>query len=346
MQYYSSIFGYAKGNEPVSLYRLENSSGAYLEATDYGCRIRSICVPDKDGTLRDVCLGYPEVSDYEADDCYLGAAVGRHANRIGGATFTLNGKDYALEKNDGNNNLHGGNIGFAHRIWHVEHADGKLIFTRSFPDGEDSFPGNLEMRISYEWSEENRLLITYEANCDQDTVINFTNHSYFNLEGYESRSILEHELQIFSSAITENDSESIPTGKFLPVDGTPFDFRKPKAIGRDINEENVQLSYGHGYDHNFVLDGEGFRTAAILQSKSSGIRMACSTDQPGIQLYTANFLKGQKGKYGEEFLPRCAVCLETQHFPNATNHPEFPSVILKAGETFRTQTSYEFSTIS
>ena len=346
MQFYKSTFGYTSDKELVSLYRLENSSGAYLEVTDYGCRLRSICVPDKNGVLNDVCLGYPEVADYEADTGSLGAAVGRHANRIGKAVFSLNGKTYPLEKNDGNNHLHGGSKGFAFRIWETDYKDGRLIFTRRFPDGEDGYPGNLEMKITYEWTEDNRLLITYEAVSDQDTVLNVTNHAYFNLEGYESSSILGHELQIFSSAITENDSESLPTGKIIPVEGTPFDFRELKPIGQDIEKEDIQLTYGSGYDHNFILDGEGFRRVCVLQSKKSGIRMTCSTDQPGIQLYTANYLGGCKGKYGEEFKPRGSVCLETQRFPNATNHPEFPTVVIKAKEPFKTVTWYEFDIIS
>lgn len=345
MQFMKSTFGYTKDKELVSLYRLENSGGAYLELSDYGCRVRSICVPDKNGVLTDVCLGYPELTDYETENASLGAAVGRHANRIGGAAFTLNGKTYPLEKNDGKNHLHGGSKGFAFRLWEAEHQDNRVIFTRHFPDGEDGYPGNLHMKITYEWTEDNRLFITYEALSDQDTVLNVTNHSYFNLDGYESSSVLDHQLQIFSSAITENDAESLPTGRMLPVDGTPFDFHQPKAIGRDINNDHIQLTYGSGYDHNFVIDGEGFRKAAVLTAPTSGIRMTCYTDQPGMQLYTANFLGNCTGKYGETFCARNSVCLETQHFPNSTNISGFPSVVIKAGEPFVTTTWYTFDTI-
>lgn len=346
MQFTKSTFGYTKDKELVSLYRLENSSGAYIELIDYGCRIRSICVPDKNGVLTDVCLGFREIADYEEDGgSSLGAAVGRYANRIGGASFTLNGQVYPLEKNDGNNSLHGGSKGFAYRLWSGEYHDGEIVFTRRFPDMEDGFPGNLDMKITYVWTEDNRLFIRYEGICDQDTVLNVTNHSYFNLEGYESDTVLNHELQIFSEAITENDGESIPTGLVIPVEGTPFDFRNPKTIGRDINGEHIQLVYGSGYDHNFIIAGEGFREAAILTAPKTGIRMTCYTNQPGMQLYTANFMKDRFGKYGEEFYYRGSVCLETQHFPNSTNIEAFPSVVLKAGEPFATTTWYTFDTI-
>lgn len=345
MQFSKSAFGHTKNDELVSLYRLENSQGAYLEVIDYGCRIRSICVPDKNGILTDVCLGYQELGSYENDEAYFGAAVGRYANRIGGASFSLNKKVYRLDKNDGSNHLHGGFQGFSFRVWNGEYSDGKLIFTRNFPDGEDNYPGNLDMKITYEWTADNRLLITYEGTCDQDTVLNVTNHSYFNLEGCENRSVLDHVLQLFSSAITAGNEESIPDGQLIPVEGTPFDFRQPKTVGRDIEEGHIELTYGSGYDHNFILDGEGFRKAAVLTAPASGIRMTCYTDQPGVQLYTANMLKNCVGKYGETYSARNALCLETQHYPNSPNVPEFPSVVLKAGEPFKTATWYTFDTV-
>lgn len=346
MQLTKTPFGQTKDQEAVTLYRLENANGAYIEFIDYGCRLRSICVPDKNGVLTDVCLGYATIADYEADNASLGAAVGRHANRIGGASFTLNGTTYPLEQNDGRNHLHGGCKGFAFRMWKATCEENTVTFTRSFPDGEDGYPGNLDMKISYTWDDENQLTITYEAVSDADTVYNVTNHAYFNLDGKEEGSVLDHELQIFSSATTENDAESLPTGTILPVEGTPFDFRSFKTIGQDIEQDNIQLKYGTGYDHNFILDGEGFRKAGVLQSQASGIRMDCYTDQPGLQIYTANFLKDCKGKYGGEFHIRNSVCLETQHYPNATNHPEFPSVVIKANEAFVTTTRYSFGTIS
>lgn len=342
MLFTKTNFGHTQNNEPVTLYHLENSSGAYIELLDYGCRLRSICVPDRTGTLRDVCLGYECIGDYESDSGSLGAAVGRHANRIGGAAFTVNGITYPVEKNDGNNHLHGGSKGFAFRMWNAVQKDDKIIFSRHFPDGEDGYPGNLDVTITYQWSEDNQLTITYQGISDRDTVYNVTNHTYFNLDGQEEGSILDHELMLLSSSITENDSESLPTGVLIPVADTPFDFRTFKTIGRDINIDNIQLKYGSGYDHNFVLDGTGYRKIGILQSPASGIRMTCHTDQPGIQVYTANYLGGCKGKYGGDFHGRNSICLETQYFPNATNIPEFPSVILKANEAFTTVTSYCF----
>lgn len=345
MHFTKTAFGHTKDNEPVSIYRLTNSAGAYLEVLDYGCCIRSICVPDRDGVLQDVCLAHPKISDYETNSAYFGAAVGRYANRIREARFTLNGKTYQLLKNDGANHLHGGKTGFSFCVWNAAQEDNRLIFTRHFPDGFDGYPGNLDVKITYEWTDENRLNITYEAVSDQGTVLNVTNHTYFNLEGKDSASILEHELMLASSAVTECNSELIPTGNCIPVEGTPFDFRTLKAIGKDIDADDIQLSYGKGYDHNFILDGEGFRKIGVLQSPNSGIRMTCYTDQPGIQIYSANCLENCTGKYGEALGRRKAVCMETQHYPDSVNHPEFPSVELKAGEPFFTATSYAFDTI-
>ena len=346
MQFTKTAFGNTRDGEPVSLYRLENQTGACLEVLDYGCRIRSLTVPDRNGALTDVILGYSELSDYETDTTGQGAVIGRHANRIRNASFTLNGKVYDLEKNDGNNHLHGGKYGFAFRVWKCAQEDNKLIFTRSFPDGEGNYPGNLDVKVTYEWTEDNRLLITYEAVSDADTIFNPTNHSYFNLEGAGSSSVLDHELMIFSSSMTESDPESLPNGTILTVEGTPFDFRQFKTIGQDIGADHFLLKYGNGYDHNYILEGQGFCKAAILQSQKTGIRMTCSTDEPGIQLYTGNFLDGtRKDTYGRELSFRRAVCLETQHYPNSMEHPEFPSIVLKAGQEFVSKTWYEFDTI-
>lgn len=346
MNFEKKAFGCTRDGEAVSLYRLEHDGGACLEVLDYGCRIHRLLVPDRNSVLTDVILGFSTLSEYESDTSGQGAVIGRHANRIGGASFTLNGKVYELEKNDGNNHLHGGKYGFAFRVWNCEQVDHKLIFTRSFPDGEGNYPGNLDVRVTYEWTEDNRLLITYEAVSDADTIFNITNHSYFNLEGPESSSVTDHELKLFASAMTDSDAESLPNGNILPVEGTPFDFLEFKTIGRDIEADNTLLKYGSGYDHNFILDGDGFRKAAVLQSPKSGIRMTCSTDEPGIQLYTANFLDGSAtDQFGKAFTFRRAVCLETQHYPNSMQHPEFPSIVLKKGVEFVSRTWYEFDTI-
>lgn len=345
MQFEQNTFGRTKDNESISLYRLAHADGTCLELTDYGCRIRSLCVLDKNNRLRDVCLGYATLAEYEADHASLGAAIGRHANRIGRASFSLNGQTFLLEKNDGQNHLHGGSHGFASRKWNGAYRDGKMIFSRRFADKEDGYPGNLDVTITYEWTEAHRLMITYAATSDRDTVYNVTNHTYFNLEGSESGSVAQHRLWLASSFITENDDENIPTGTLLPVDGTPFDFRKERPLGAAAGTAHPEPVCDLSYDHNFVLEGNGFRKAAILTAPASGIQMTCYTDQPGLQLYTANCLDSCKGKYGEDFCPGNSVCLEMQHFPDAVHHPHFPSVILKAGETFTTSTWYEFTTI-
>lgn len=345
MKFTKTDFAYTKENELVSLYRLENNSGAYMEILDYGCRVRSICVPDREGNLRDVCLGYPNISDYETDEANLGAAIGRYANRIGHAQFTLNGKNYPVDANDGKNHLHGGFQGFHFRMWNASYQDQKLIFTRFFPDGEDGYPGNLEMKITYEWTEDNFFHITYEGICDQDTILNVTNHTYFNLDGREDTSVLGHQLQIPASFMTENDAESIPTGKILPVENTPFDFRVLKPIGQDIDEDHIQLKYGVGYDHNLIPEGNGYRQVALVQSPASGIRVTCYSDQPGIQLYTANYMSSLTGKLGQTTCKRNSLCLETQHYPNSPNIPEFPSVTLPANQPFFSRTSYHFDLI-
>lgn len=346
VKFEKTAFGCTKDGEPVSLYRMEHESGATLSAIDYGCRIHSLTVPDRDGKLTDVVLGFSQIAHYETDTTGQGAVIGRHANRIGGANFTLNGKAYEVEKNDGNNHLHGGKYGFGFRVWKCQQTGNKLIFTRSFPDGEGNYPGNLDVTVTYEWTEDCHLLITYEAVSDADTILNVTNHSYFNLDGQESDSMLGHELKIFASSMTESDAESLPNGVILPVEGTPFDFREFKAIGRDIGADHILLKYGNGYDHNYILDGEGFREAAVLQSPKTGIRMTCLTDEPALQLYTGNFLAGgTPDKCGREMNFRRAVCLETQHYPNSMQHAEFPSIVLKAGEKFASKTWYRFDVI-
>lgn len=338
-----TAFGTTPENQTVSLFRLENASGAYVEIMDYGCRIMSICVPDKKGNLTDVALGLEDLDTYLKDDASLGAIVGRFANRIANGRFSLNGKDYQLAINNGPNHLHGGPTGYGQRVWDGRFSDNKLIFTRTSPAGEEGYPGTLNLTITYGWSEDNELSISYEATTDADTILNLTNHAYFNLNGHGSGTVLNHELRIDADSITELNKDQVPTGNYIPVDGTPFDFRELKEIGKDIEAENEQLKIGGTYDHNFVLNGTGLREAAVLQSKESGIRMTCFTDQPGLQLYSACYTLHQKGKDGIDYAPFSSVCLETQHFPNGINIDHFPSVVLKAGETFKSQTMYHFS---
>ena len=350
MIFSKELFGYAQKKQPVFLYHLENAAGAYIEVLDYGCRIHSICVPDKYGKLRDVCLGYATLAEYENDSEYFGAAVGRCCNLISDANFSLHQQHYFLDTNSGCNHLHGGQNGFSFLHWDCTPQENKLIFSRSIPHLSDGYPGNLKMQITYQWTEDNCLNICYEGICDTDTILNVTNHTYFNLNGTNTDSttgntVLNHELCIHSRFITEVGENLLPTGRFLPVEHTPFDFRSFKLISKDIASDNMQILYGEGYDHCFLLEGEGFRKAATLQSRSSGIRMTCYTDQPGIQIYTANGLAPRPGKYGETLLPRSGICLETQHFTDAVHIPAFPSVVLPAGEQFLSRTTYCFDTL-
>ena len=331
MQITKKPFGHTKYNEPVSIYRLQNSNDSYVEILDYGCRVHSIHVPDKNGVLRDVCLGYQSFSDYETDDAYFGAVVGRCVNLISNASFTLNNKTYLLDNNDGNHHLHGGKNGFSFCVWNGTYDKNKLVFSRQFPHMSDGYPGNLRMQITYEWTEDNQLRITYEAVSDEDTILNVTNHTYFNLEGSGSSSILEHALGVDADSITEVNAELLPTGNYLPLEGTPFDFRTPKSL--------------QPLDYNFVLNGTGFRSVATLHSPNSGIRMTCRTDRPCLQIYTSNELTSRTGKYGEILGLHSGVCLEAQHYPNAINTSTFPSVVLKAKKVFRSTTIYTFDTM-
>ncbi|MEA4911035.1 MAG: aldose epimerase family protein [Oscillospiraceae bacterium] len=346
-------FGQTKNGESVSLYRLTNGSGAYAEILDYGCTVRSIVVPARTGMMTDVCLGYDTLADYEADDAYMGAAVGRFANRISGARFTLNGETYALAANDGPNCLHGGGTGFDRRVWEAVRCDENAVtFRRVSPAGEEGFPGTLTAEIRYTFTDDNELVIQYAADTDADTPLNLTNHTYFNLDGLQSDDALEHLLSVRSAFITEQGAGLLPTGRLLAVDedlfdmhnDTPFDFNSAKAVGRDIALDSEQLRIAGGYDHNFVLDGAGYREAASLYSPESGIELLIFTDAPCVQFYSGNFLRGRIGKGGRAHRKNAGVCLETGAFPDAVNRPEFPTAILKKGERFYSKTACIFST--
>ena len=342
MQIAKELLGYTKYNEPVSIYCLKNSSGSYVEVLDYGCSIRSICIPDKTGVLQDVCLGYQSLAEYENDKEYFGAAVGRCANLIANAVFALNNRQYLLDKNNGENHLHGGKNGFSFCLWNGTINNNTLVFTLTFAHMSDGYTGNLNMTITYEWTETNQLHITYEARSDQDTILNVTNHTYFNLNGTKNASILNHTLCVNADKITEVDNNLLPTGEYLSVENTPFDFRVAKPVGQGITDTHPQMIYAEGYDHNFVLNNPGYRKASVLYSPLTGIRMTCLTDQPGIQIYTGNGLCNCTGKNGETLEPRSGICLETQHYTNSINIPHFPSVILKANEDYRSTTTYAF----
>lgn len=331
-------FGTLRDGTAVSAARLEDASGACVTILDYGATVQSLRVPVPGGEPVDVVLGYDDAAGYEAGHDYLGATVGRVCNRIGGARFSLGGREYPLAKNDGENHLHGGVRGFDKRIWSMTAADGAVVCELLSPDDEEGYPGNLRVRVTFALSPDGSLRISYDAESDADTIVNLTNHSYFNLDG--GGSVLEHWLRIFAERICENDAACLPTGRLLDVRDTPFDFRAGKSIGADIGADHEQLRRGGGYDHNFCLSGKG---AAILRGARSGIEMTVETDMPGMQLYTANFLGEQKGKGGAAMGPRGAVCLETQLYPNAMECYGFPSPVLRAGKRLHSETAYLFS---
>lgn len=344
MKISKSDYGVTQTGEPVFIYHLENTSGAYVDILNYGCRIVRILVPNREGTLTDVCLGFDSLSDYEADAASVGAVVGRVANRIKNGRFSLNGTVYSLATNNGTNHLHGGRIGYASKVWGAAISGDKLILSLHSADGEEGYPGNLTLSVTYGWSQDNELSILYEAFCDRDTLLNVTNHSYFNLNGQGDGDILSHELFLAADTFTELDDTQVPTGKLLSVEGTPFDFRKMRPLGKPVNTEHEQYQTFGTYDHNFVIQGTGFREAAALQSRESGIRMTCFTDQPGLQLYVPLCPLHTPGKNGVTYGPRTSVCLETQHFPDSINHENFPDIVLHPGENFRSKTLYHFST--
>lgn len=341
MKITSKPFGVTDGKE-VRLYRLENASGAYAEVMNYGCTVRSIVVPDKDGKLTDVVLGYDTLEEYTGQNGCLGACIGRHANRLGNAAFRLNGVTYRLAANSAGNNLHGGVRGFDKRVWDAEETAEALVFSRLSPDGEEGFPGNLKVTISFSFDDQNELTILYRAIGNRDTVVNMTNHTYFHLDGQGAGNVYDTRLYINADSFTENDANCLPTGKILSVKDTPFDFTVEKPIGRDIEKDDVNLKNGKGYDHNFVLRGSGEKVAAAAYSGKSGIELTVCTTQPGVQLYTANFLTDRPGKNGTRYEERHGFCLETQHFPNAMACVNFPSPILRAGETYNQKTVFAF----
>jgi len=345
MQISRSSFGKIKDGQEITCFHLENSKGAYVNILDYGATIQSIVVPDRTGKLVDVCLGYDSAAAYEDNDGHLGGSIGRYGNRIGKAEFVLNGKTYKLAKNNNQNHLHGGPTGFDRRVWQYEIVADGVVFKRVSPDGEEHYPGTLTVAVKYSFNDDNLLTLDYQADTDQDTVVNLTNHAYFNLNGADSGTMLNQFLQLHSDKITEMDYESIPTGKYLPVENTPFDFRQSKEIGAEIDDDtNEQIRLGRGYDHNFVLaESKELREFSVAYAKESGIQMTAQTTMPGVQLYSGNFLNGMSGKNSMAYQRRSGFCLETQYFPNSLALPQFPSPILKAGQHYHHVTTYGFS---
>lgn len=344
-------FGKTSRGEEATLYTLTNENGMRVSFTDFGAHIVEIIVPDAKGNLADVNLGFDNVSSYEVNSPGFGAFIGRHANRIGGASFELNGKVYELEKNDGANNLHGGSIGYNKFMYETEiYEDDDIIsieFSRLSPHMEQGFPGNLDVTVTYSLTELNEIVIEYMAVSDRDTIVNLTNHSYFNLSGHGSGTIEDHMLWMKANQFTPTSSDLIPTGELRDVSGTPMDFRTMKAIGKDIDADYEPLTIAHGYDHNYVLDinGTDVEKVAELVDEKSGRRMEVFTNMPGMQLYTANWLTTMSGvKGGATYDKRSGVCFETQFYPNSCNIKDFPSCVLKAGKEFDSVTIYKFST--
>ncbi|PYU51475.1 MAG: galactose-1-epimerase [Acidobacteria bacterium] len=344
-------FGKTPDGQPADLFVLTNKNGAEVSITNYGGAVVSLKVPDRGGKLADVVLGYDGIDGYVNDKSYFGALVGRYGNRIGHAQFVLDGKTYTLAKNNGENSLHGGVKGFNKAVWTAKtlsKKDGQsLELSYLSKDGEEGFPGNLKVTVTYTWTDANALKIEYSATTDKKTVVNLTNHSYFNLAGQGNGDILGHLMTIEADKFTPVDSGLIPTGELRDVAGTPFDFRKSTAIGARISQDDEQLKLGGGYDHNFVLRrsaGSSESLAVRVVEPTSGRVLEVWTTELGVQFYTGNFLDGKAaGKGGATYPKRSAFCLETQHFPDSPNQPKFPSVVLNTGERYHTITTYKFS---
>jgi aldose 1-epimerase len=349
MKIESRPYGQLPSGAEITEYVLTNDRGMRVQVITYGGIITALHIPDRHGGLGDVVLGYDTFDGYLAKNPYFGCITGRFANRIAGGRFTLDGTTYQLAINHGPNHLHGGQVGFDKRVWQaaVEEGDGAVSLALAYlsKDGEENYPGNLLVTVTYTLMSENTLRISYRASTDQPTILNLTNHIYFNLAG--SGTILDHEIMINADHFTPIDEAMIPTGELRPVAGTPFDFRQPRRIGAHIDEPDEQLQRAGGYDHNFVLNGTPgeLRLAARLYDPSSGRVLEVSTTEPGMQLYTGNFLDGTiVGKGGVTYARRAGLCLETQHFPDSPNHPHFPSTVLRPGEEFHSVTVFAFGT--
>jgi len=341
-------FGKTPDGKAVQIFTLTNEHGLEARICTYGGVVVSLKTPDRTGKMADIVLGFDTLEGYlNPAEPYFGALIGRYGNRIGHAKFTLDGKQYTLPANNGANTLHGGDKGFDKQVWTGRPLpDGGLELTYVSKDGEEGFPGTLKATVNYHLTAANELKIDYTATTDKDTVVNLTNHSYWNLKGEGNGLILDHVLTINASRFTPVDAGLIPTGELKPVAGTPFDFTKPMAIGSRIEQKDDQLKLGPGYDHNYVLDrtGAGLSLAAHVEEPTTGRVMDVETTEPAVQFYTGNSIDGKlKGKGGKVYPPRAAFCLETQHYPDSPNKPSFPSTELKPGQTYKTTTVYRFT---
>lgn len=333
------VFGTLQDGTQVTCWTMVNENGLRADVLDYGVTIQSVIVPDRNGAPVDVVLGYDTIEEYVSGDGYLGATVGRFANRIKNARFQLNGKTYDLCANDGKNHLHGGKRGFSRYVWMGQQVDDTVVFSRLSSDGEENYPGNLTVRVTVGWNG-NGLTVTYDAVTDQDTIVNLANHSYFNLNGAGNGTIEGHLLQVNADRYTINDPHCVPTGEVVPVSGSAMDFREMKTIGRDIDRDEPCVRFFQGYDSNFVLSGH---PAATAVGDQTGILMRIDTDQPGMQFYTANILTDRQGKHGKRYGFHSGFCLETQHYPDSIHHPQWPTCVLRDGERFHSTTTYTFA---
>jgi len=349
MSIFTEGFGVTKDGKKVTLYTIENSKGMKAEVIDFGANLRALYVPDKNGNIDDVVLGFDDIAGYQENPSFFGSTIGRNANRIANASFCIKDKVYTLAKNDNDhNNLHSDfDTCFNKKMFtaKINEEDNSVTFSVESPAMDQGFPGNLKASVTYRVTENNGLEIEYYAVSDEDTVYNPTNHSYFNLKGHASGNAMGHKLWLNAKSFTPADNESIPTGEIISVAGTPMDFTSPMVIGERINNDYEQLKFGGGYDHNYVLDirkGK-LEQAAILMEETTGRRMSVYTDLPGIQFYSGNFIAEQTGKGGVHYTRRNGICLETQFFPNSINEKNFDSPVLKAGEEFHSVTKYVFS---
>lgn len=342
-----AVFGTFADGRVMHSYTMTNDSGMKAVISDYGADLLELWVPDQDKKLRDVVLGFAGAAEYEENEPAFGAIVGRHANRIAGAAYTLNGKEYKLEANNGENNLHSKPGSYFQRFWEVEAGENEngsyVACSLVSPDGDQNYPGTLQVTVTYTLTPENSLMIRYQLLSDEDTIANMTNHSYFNLNGHDSGSVLGQYVTICADSFTPSDASLIPTGEIRSVKDTPLDFTQRKQIGKDIKAEDEQIRNGGGFDHNFVLNAAGeMGLAAKMESEESGIMMEVYTDLPGMQFYTANGTEFD-GKNGVHYEPFCGACFETQFYPDSIHHENFPSCVLKAGENFDSETVFKFS---
>lgn len=340
-------FGKLNDGTELNLYTFTNKNGMTMALTELGASIVSLTMKDKDGVVRDVVLGYDTPQEYIDNTCFFGAVIGRSGNRIDKGSFVINGTKYQMDINDNENNLHSGNNGFDTRKWEVKAStDNSITFGMSSPDGDQGFPGNFDVTVTYTLTDENEVVLKYEGTSDADTVANLTNHSYFNLGGHDGGSIEGHTLMLTAEAYTPvRDGQAIPTGEIAPVAGTPMDFTTAKTIGQEIEADFEQLKFVGGYDHNFVLSQEAgtMKKMAEAYCEKTGIVMEAFTDCCGFQFYAGNFVTPQKGKGGVSYGKRHGFCLESQYYPNSINQEGFASPLLKAGEKYETVTSYKFS---